>query len=203
MSLLIENKIRDEVAKSLAAYLPGGDLWEAGLIPGTNLHAVMLGQSGNLLDIENFIKVYNSQFIPSSPGTDFLEDWERALSIPDSCFPGPAEPDRQIRRTHVLVKLAALGVQTAADFERLGLIFGKVITVSALSEKEFPPYDVPFNPIAAPGSRFTIVVSGENIISGVPPYDVPFDLIVGESIMECVFTKLKPANCKIIFRNTN
>ena len=75
MSLAIENRILDEVTESLAAYLPGGELWEAALVPGTNLNAVLLGLSGELLNVETFNQIYNSEFIPSSEGTSFLEDW--------------------------------------------------------------------------------------------------------------------------------
>ena len=88
MSLLIETKTIEEVHQSLAAYLPGGPLWEGAIVPGTNINAVMAGLSGLLLDTEIFAQIYNSEFIPSSEGTSFLEDWEQAVGIPDECFPG-------------------------------------------------------------------------------------------------------------------
>ena len=145
MSLVIENRILEEVQQSLAAYLPDGPLWEAALIPGTNLNAVLAGMSGSLLDIETFNQVYNSDFIPSSEGTSFLEDWEQAVQIPDTCFPGPDEPDRSIRRLHVLTKLAALGIQTAEDFEDLAAVFG------------FPGTEV----VSGVGSEFESIVNGD------------------------------------------
>lgn len=126
MNLNIDNKIFEDVQRSLVAYLPGGILWEsgAGLIPGTNLNAIMAGLTGLMLDVDVFNKIYNSEFIPSSAGTDFLENWEQAVGIPDSCFPGPDEPLRSNRRLHVLIKLASSGIQTVADFENLAAILG-------------------------------------------------------------------------------
>ena len=203
MSLSVDTKTLEEVQQSLAAYLPGGPLWESATIPGTNLNAVIAGISGLLLDVEVFNKIYNSEFIPSSVGTNFLEEWEEAVGIPDDCFPGPSEPDRSVRRLHVLVKLAALGAQSAADFERLALILGNVVTVSSLAAEAFPPYDVPFTPIDLEEAAFIILVEGVDILGDVPAYDVPFDVTSGESIMECLFNKIEPSNCEILFRNTN
>lgn len=203
MSLSVEKKPLEDVQRSLVAYLPGGPLWESAMVPDTNLNAVMAGLSGLLLDIEVFNEVYSSEFIPSSEGTSFLEEWEEAVSIPDDCFPGSLEPDRSARRLHVLVKLASLGAQTAADFERIALILGSVVNVSSLATKLFPPYFVPFTPIGIEEAPFIILVEGVNIATAVPPYDVPFDVESSESLLECLFKKIKPVNCAILFRNTN
>jgi len=188
--LTIENKLLIETQESLAAYLPGGELWESALVPDTNLNALLLGLSGALLDVQNFMAVYNSEFIPSQPGTSFLEDWEQAVGIPDECFPGPEETDREIRRLHVLVKLASLGVQTSDDFVDLATILG------------FPGTTVESGidaGIAEPEGQFTIVVtfpfSGNN-------FPLIFPVLFGSdqfAILECLFTKLKPDNCDIIF----
>lgn len=144
MNLLIDNKILDEVQKSLSDYLPNGPLWESALIPGTNLNAILRGYAGSFLELENFLHIYSTEFIPSTLGTSFLEDWERALLIPDGCFPGPDEPDRAVRRLHVLVKLASLGIQTADDFERLATILG------------FPGTEV----VSGVGSEFESITNG-------------------------------------------
>lgn len=190
MSLFIENKILKDVQQSLAAYLPGGPLWESAQIPGTNLNAVIAGISGILLDTEIFNQLYNSDFIPSSPGTSFLENWEQAVSIPDDCFPGPEESSRETRRLHVLVKLASLGVQTSDDFVNLANILGFVgTTVQSGIDTG----------IAEPEGQFTIVVT-----FGFSGNDFPltFPILFGSaqfSILECLFGKLKPDNCAINF----
>jgi len=144
LSFQLVNKTLAEVQQSLAAYLPGGILWEAALVPGTNLNAVLAGQSGILLDTEVFNQIYNSEWMPTSEGTNFLEDWEQAISIPDDCFPGPDEPDREIRRLHVIVKLASLGIQTSDEFENLATLLG------------FPGTEV----VAGVGSEFESIING-------------------------------------------
>jgi uncharacterized protein YmfQ (DUF2313 family) len=190
MSLIIDNKILEEVQASLAAYLPGGPLWESAIVPGTNLNAVLAGLSGLLLDVETFNQIYNSEFIPSSEGTNFLENWERALLIPDDCFPGDAEPDRSVRRLHVLVKLASLGVQTSDDFIRVAEILGFIGT-EVLSGIDAG--------IPEPEGQFTIVV---NFAFDGNNFPLTFPIPFGSeqfSILECLFTKLKPDNCAIEF----
>jgi len=144
MSFDIDTKTLEEVQKSLVAYFPGGQLWEGAIVPGTNINAITLGLSGGLLDLAIFNQIYNSEFIPSTAGTSFLENWEQALLIPDGCFPGAAESDREIRRLHVLVKLASLGIQSSADFERLATILG------------FPGTEV----VAGVGSEFESILNG-------------------------------------------
>lgn len=190
MGLLIDNKILEEVQQSLAAYLPGGPLWESAMIPGTNLNAVIAGTSGLLLDTEVFNQIYNSEFIPSSEGTSFLEDWEQAVGIPDDCFPGADEPSREIRRLHVLVKLASLGVQTAEDFERLADILGfSGVTVTSGIDEAIPE----------PEGQFTVVVKlPDEGIGFVYSFPIVF-LSNQQTIIECLFIKLKPDNCAIQF----
>lgn len=143
MSELIVRHTQDEMVASLAAFLPGGELFEGALIPGTNQHALLVGISGELLRAENFLFLYNSEFLPDQT-TVFIEEWESALGIPDDCFPGPAESDVETRRLHILVKLASLGVQTSDDFENLATILG------------FPGTEV----VSGVGSEFESVTNG-------------------------------------------
>ncbi|MEE9222974.1 MAG: putative phage tail protein [Nitrosomonadaceae bacterium] len=123
MSDLITRHTKTEMISSLAAYLPGGELFEAAFIPGTNFNALLAGLSGELLRAENFMFLYNSQFIPDDT-TVFIEEWESALAIPDDCFIIDESDTNEQRRLNILVKLASLGVQTVDDFENLAAILG-------------------------------------------------------------------------------
>lgn len=195
--------IRHSLAKhvrSLAAYLSNGKLFEAKNILGSNLNQLLRGLSGELRTAEDYLVTLEAEYFPDETVL-FLDEWEGALGIPDGCFDGAGTADE--RRENILIKLAALGIQSAQDFIDLALRFGKVVDVFPLSEEAFPPYAVPFTPIQLHEARFVIVVTGVDLVTGVPPYDVPFDLTEGESLMECLFKKLKPENCDLIFRNTN
>ncbi len=123
MTDVITRHTKTELSASLAAYLPGGELFESAFIPGTNLNALLAGLSGELLRVENFMFLYNSQFIPDQT-TVFIEEWEAAVGIPDDCFLVESTTTNEERRLHILVKLASLGVQTAEDFENLAVILG-------------------------------------------------------------------------------
>jgi len=190
----------NEHARSLADYLPNGRMFEAKNINDSNFRQLILGLSGELFTAEGYLVTLEQEYFPDATNL-FLSEWEQALGIPDDCFDGLG--DNNTRRRDIIVKLSALGVQTADDFVTLAATFGKTVTVIPLSDEAFPPLPVPFIPVSLPEGRFIIVVTGVDLVSGVPPYDVPFDLIVGESVLECLFTKQIPGNCNLIFRNSN
>lgn len=123
MSLTIERHNETEMLQSLAAYLPGGELFQAAFIPGSNFNTLLAGLSGELLRAENYLFLYNSEFIPDET-TVFIEEWESAVGIPDDCFTTTATETNEVRRRNILVKLASLGVQTVGDFENLAVLLG-------------------------------------------------------------------------------
>lgn len=177
-------------AKTLASYLPTGEVFEAGLIAGTNTNMLMTGLAGELLRLESFLVVYNSQFIPLDTNI-FVEEWERVLGIPDGIFPGVSESDRAIRRQHVLVKLASLGVTTVEDFESIPPLLGlsNVIVQSGIDAGFLPTAD----------ARFTIVV---DFSFNAVRFPLPFPIVFGNTdnfIAGELFIILKPANCQIQF----
>lgn len=194
----MNNPSLEEHTQALADYLPNGRVFEAKNIKGSNLRDLLTGLAGELQRVQDYLCVIEKEYLPDQTVL-YLDEWEKALGIPDNCFgDSTTESDR---RRDILAKLTALGVQTAQDFEELALLFGKVVTVTPLSEEAFPPYNVPFTPVSLPESRFTIVVTGVNLVTNLPPYDVPFTPGNDASIIECLFNQLKPANCTVIFRN--
>ena len=119
----------DQMVASLAAYLPGGELFEAKQISGSKTYDLLTGLCGQLLEAENFLALYNSEFIPDTT-TVFIEEWESVVGIPDECFVDLESQTTDERRKNILVKLASLGVQTVADFQSLAEILGFSATVS-------------------------------------------------------------------------
>jgi hypothetical protein len=100
-----------------------------------------------------------------------------------------------------VIKLNA-AVQTAADFEELGALFGFDICVSSGVQfadfpLEFPIFfiDDTVNP------QFTIVVELTDEITGGFDFAFPFTFGNGDiELMECFFNKLKPANVQILLK---
>lgn len=191
--LSAQKQTLEQHTDALAHFLPSGHLFESKNIQDTNFRKLLRGFAGELFTAEGYIKTFDDEYSPLTTNL-FLDEWERALGIPDDCFLG--DGDNDTRRTHILTKLASLGIQTAADYVALGVIFGKALTVEALDEMS-----VPVIPVVFPDARYIIVITGTELVGGVPPYDVPFTPQSGVSILQCLFDKLIPANCKVIFAN--
>lgn len=188
-------------ARALAAYLPNGKMFGAKNIQGSNLNQLMRGLAGEMRTAEGHLNTLEAEYFPDNTVL-FLDEWERVLGIPDDCFSGTGTAEE--RRTHVLVKLASLGIQTAQDFIDLAAIFGVVIVVTPGVETGSPasfPLTFPFvldGPLT--DLRFTIFVEftvpDTSRFSLMFPFTFGSDLVV---ILECLFNRLKPANCTLIF----
>ncbi len=201
----------DQYTNSLADYLPGGCLFASASVSNSNFRKLLRGMAGELFRANGLLKEYSEEIIPDQT-VKFIGEWEQALGIPDDCFSGTGSITE--RRRDVLVKLASLGVQTAQDFIDLGTIFGAAVTVQAGRDTITFPLTFPvFMFSTLKEARFTIVFTVE---SEIFPYTFPltfpakaaetfpltFPITFGvseQSILECLFTALKPANCKVIF----
>ena len=190
----------DQHARSLADYLPNGRMFEAKNISDSNFRQLIKGLSGELFTAEGYLITLEKEYFPDLTNL-FLSEWEQALSIPDCCFTGTGTNDD--RRRDIIVKLSALGVQTADDFVELGELFGVDITITTGSEAGSFPMSFPLILFNTPGdSRFTIIVNFPLPTGGFFVYDFP--IIFGDatqSILRCLFSKLRPANCQVIFRS--
>lgn len=200
MSLSIKKQTLENVTNSLAQYLPDGFLWESKCIDGTNLRALLKGLSGVLLDAECFLKIYSSEFIPLNTIV-FIEDWERALAIPDGCF--LAMGTNEERRMDILIKLAGMGVQTENDFLVLATTLGVDITIERGAELSPFPITFPIVFFQDPQEAFfTIVVTFNATTGGFFTYNFAFPFgDVQKHKLECLFRKIIPANYKIVFRS--
>lgn len=176
----------EEHTKATTDYAPNGDLWKGKVIESTNMYKLFRGISQENLRAENYLKTLQDEFIPDKTEV-FIDEWERVLGIPDDCFNG--EGDLETRRRNVLIKLASLGVQTVDDFQDLANLFGVTAIV-------YPGEEAPTTP---PVPKFTIVV--EFVTTSGFPFTFPFtfgdDTI---AILECLFKKLRPANCDVVFQ---
>lgn len=189
----------DEHTKALADYLPGGPLFAAKNIAGTVMRDMLKGISRESVRAEAYLKALQEEFIPDKTN-NFLDDWERVLAIPDDCFDGQGTNGQ--RRQAILIKLASLGVQTAEDFENLALLFGITVSVIPGAELFSFPLTFPFLFFTTEEeARFTIVITFT--VSGPSVFPFTFPIVFGNreiAILECLFRKLKPANCEVIFQ---
>lgn len=182
MTNRFEEHTLEQNTQSLANTLPNGGTFIAKNIDQSNLRNLLVGLSGEIFRIESLlVDLTEEYYIPQT--TLLIEEWERALGIPDGCF--NAQGSIEERRIHCIAKFLAAGTQTGADFIAVAALFGKTVTI-----------------IDDPSEPYVIKIEGPELVTNVPPYNVPFSLDSGETILECFLNKLKPANCTIEFINT-
>lgn len=190
----------DDYTDSLSAYLPGGELFIAKSVQDSNFRKLLRGLAGELFRSNGLLREYDTEIIPDQTNK-FLSEWESALGIPDTCLKGTGTNDE--RRRDILVKLAALGVQTDEDFEELAAQFGVTVDVSpGIDEITFPwVFPLSFWFSTNQEARYTIMV--RFTVQEASRFTYTFPITFGDSligILECLFTKLRPANCDIIFQ---
>lgn len=196
---LFQRRDIEQYTDSLADYLPGGLLFASRSVQNSNFRKLLRGMSGELFRANGLLKEYCEQIIPDET-VKFISEWESALGIPDDCFSGTGTLDE--RRRDVLTKLAALGVQTQQDFIDLAATFGVTITINAGIREIIFPLTFPIVMFTTEKeARFTIVVRFTVQAANKFPLVFPITFGSGEiAILECLFAKLKPANCDIIFQ---
>jgi len=178
-----------EHTQALTSYLPGGRLFAARNKSTSNIYKLMTGIANEFLTADELIKTFRIEIIPSLT-EDLIPEWEAALGIPDDCFKGNGTTSE--RRIHILAKLSSLGVQTVTDFETLALVFGVTVTVTP---------GIVENGISDPDDRFRIYV--KHTEQAIDAFPLTFPIFFGSktlSIITCLFDKLKPANCEVIFK---
>jgi len=117
----------EQTRVSLAAYIPkGAKVWGAVHLVGSVFFLLLRGLSRELVRVEKAIQLYRQHQIPDVTVL-YLEEWEKALGIPDDCFLKTGDEIERLR--DVKAKLASLGIQSANDFVELAALFGFVVTV--------------------------------------------------------------------------
>ncbi len=184
----------DDQRRALASWMPPGMAWAAFRISNTNAFKLLNGLAPEFVRFAQSIKDARVTIPKVTNNSDFIEEWEVAMAIPDDCFPGSGTLEE--RWTHVLVKFALMNVQTAPDFVTLAALFGFTITVEGGIGSVLYPASFGSDKEA----RNTIVVTFDVVDPLGFPFTFPF--IFGQSqtsIIECVFEKLRPANNQLMF----
>lgn len=195
---MIKAHTKAQHARSLANYLPSGKLFAGAFTSGTNFRNFIVGMATELQRSEAYLLSYQDEYDIRTT-TLFIAEWESALGIPDDCFTNTGTIEE--RRRNVLAKLASLGVQTRQDFIDLAALFGVNVTILSGSEVGGFPVVFPFILLSAQELRFTMIV--QYTIVGAETFPLTFPFIFGDSVtdlMECLFSKLKPANVKLTFQ---
>ena len=84
MSLFKRRSI-EAYTDSLAEYMPGGELFAAKSVYDSNFRKLLRGMAGELFRANGLLREYNDQIIPDRT-EKFIDEWEKAVGIPDHCF---------------------------------------------------------------------------------------------------------------------
>jgi uncharacterized protein YmfQ (DUF2313 family) len=195
----------DDNTQSLADNLPNGKLWMAKNIQDSNFRTFLEALALEIGRIEGLLEfLADDYYIWTSTITGLLPSWERAVGIPDSCFKVTKETplDRRIR--NVIAKLALMNVVTRDDFILLAKFFGYNIDITNGTDVHNNVFPLTFPVVFSDtdkDAKFTMVV---RFLDKLHPnvFQFTFPIVFGDdetSFLRCVFRKLKPAYCKIVF----
>lgn len=195
--------IRDikEYARNLAHYFPQGKLWTAKNIKDTIFEKLLLGLAEVLRDTDILIEDLKEQFFPQNT-TDFIEEWEATVGIPDSCL--KVASNIETRRINVLGKLASLGAVTEEHWINIATVMGLEITIEAFSDVAVFPDTFPILLSGTPEEDIfitLITIAGGDSDVNVFPYTLP--LTFEEDIatnFKCIINSIKPAHVNVIYQ---
>jgi uncharacterized protein YmfQ (DUF2313 family) len=195
---LFQEHTQEEMANSIADYLPNGPLFLSKKLSGTKLRSLLIGLAQQIMIAENKLELTWQELDPSTT-TLLIEEWESAVGIPDECF--DQFGTLADRRRNVLVKLNS-SIQTEQDFIDLAALFGFTIQISIGSEVSTFPMTFPFPLFSSEKEiRFTLIIDFNVPSSSSFPFTFPFVFEDGGvAEVKCLFEKLKPANVNIIYR---
>lgn len=203
MNTLFDPLEVDEQVFMLAAHMPVGKVWESTFDPSSNMGKLIRGLGVEIYRLEVLTQQISNE-IDINQASELLEEWERSVGLPDSCFMTNVPIEE--RRNQILQKFSNFGgVQKAEDFVRVAATFG--FTVRILTGLEVGGFPLEF-PITffedTKAAVHTIIVEMLGIIEGdifFPlPFPIPFSF-GGKTFLQCIFDKLAPANTQVIIVN--
>lgn len=185
-------------ARQLKALFPKGPLWN--FEPDSVLSKTIDGIATELARVDERGDNIADEWDPRTT-LELLTDWERVLGLPDGCTDDSSSI--ALRRAAIIGRLVALGGQTPQYFIDLAAAMGYTITVT-----EFRPYTVrsPVNtPLYGDAWAYAWQVNAAlNTVRRMTVRDGVNQPLAswGNDVLECAFTRLKPAHSHVLFSYT-
>ncbi len=171
----------EQVLQGLLAGLPIGWAWPRD--PQSVGAKLLRAHAAELAALEAGIAALLEEADPRTT-TLLLEEWERALGLPDPCMPLNATIEQ--RRRALVARVIAQGGQSRQYFTDLAAALGYAITI-----QEFRPFRV--------GSRIGSRLYGEAWAHAWRVH-VPMAAVPGDSgLLECVLRRSAPAHTAMLF----
>lgn len=194
----------EDNTQTLADNLPDGELYRAKNMPESTFRELLYALALEIGRIEGLIETIADDYYIWTTSA-LIESWERAVGIPDSCFKITEDTPIEQRRKNVIAKFALMNIITRDDFVLLAAFFGFNIAITGgYNEPNGNVFPLTF-PIVFSNSikeaKFTMIVKFLDKVSpNVFPFTFPITFGDDETaFLRCVFRKLKPAYCRIVF----
>ena len=196
---IVQEITQAQQADILAQYIRDDRLHQAKNKEGSNLRKVLIGLAEEFVRFRDKANLIYDDYSPGKT-EQLITDWETQVGIPDDCFSNTGTLEE--RRTNILLKLAGINVSTEQQFKNLASLLGFNIEVSNGIETSTFPLTLPFILLNQDEAPFTIIITlpASEQPAGLP-LELPFTLTSqAPEILECLFNKIKPAQCNLIFR---
>lgn len=197
---LFQPRTLEDHTDSIANYLPGGDVFQAKFLEGKKLRKYLRSVATELARYHTVLEETATEHHINET-QNLINEWESAMGIPGTCFNNTGTLEQ--RRRNVLLKLTGLHGSTAEDFINLAKTLGYTILVEpARYHGMFPAAFPVYFYDAGKTVQFTIIITlppDENIDSF--PLEFPFKFMKpSNSLLQCIFNRMRPANVNIHYR---
>lgn len=190
-------------ADILAGNLPRGRAWVAKHDDTTNLRKLLLGLGLSIINSEETLALVGRETQLATTEA-LISEWEDEYGASSGCFSRLGNQTIEERIANVKLMIAANGASTAEQFETIASIIGLTVSVqSGIDLISFPLTFPVFIISENREARYTIIVDMDAVpSSGSFPYTFPITFGSAQAfLLKCLFSKLKPANCQIIYVN--
>lgn len=184
--------------RQLQALLPPGPAWPTD--PEATITALLDGLSAELARVDGRAWKIVEEADPRTVA-ELFADWEAVAGLPDSCavaFGGDQTADQ--RRAALVGRLTTLGGQSPAYFVGIAAALGYAITVTEFREHTVND-DVTRLFYGAAWNFAWQVNSALNTITEITVDSTAAEPLAawGNSLLECVIKRLKPAHTTVLF----
>jgi uncharacterized protein YmfQ (DUF2313 family) len=191
----------EEQADLLAQKLPNGNVWVAKNTEDTNFRNLLIAIGLELSRLEQSINELYCETQLDTTNKN-IDNFEEEYGINGGCLDGFGTTIEE-RIAAVKLKISLNGITTAEQFEFLAEQLGVDITIIPGLEKHTFPFTFPKVFLENfKYARFTMFVDMSQTLTGGFPFVFPFFFSESNiAVMKCLFSKLKPANVRIIYIN--
>lgn len=189
-------KTTSDFARQMKALLPAGAAWQSLLDPASVFCAVLAGLSVEFARFDQWVDLLTRELDPAT-AIETLNDWEQLLGLPDGCLQATTIQERQLLAK---TRYIATGGSSKAYFLELADSLGYSISI-----EEYRPFRLGRSGVGSPFNTGDKPFTWKVTSAGIPSYlfrlgrstlGDPF-MSPANTLIECLFNRLKPAHTRI------